>query len=515
MTNSSLASSYSYLESKIGGNIKLSDDYIKGIISAYEETHNSSDLYFYLLMILPLIFFNYFPELNLQKIARNFGGGAWNIISSILICIVGFSHIGGSYYLTVPVDNNTNTKILKELVYPLLVIIGIFIFSLVTSEDKSKHLLFSSILIIPAIAIVILNTISMFEEDVSKVIGILNGVFIPVITIILVIYFILFQKGKGPESISMFYSFPLWSMSFLILGRFFKVINKVIINYNASNGVLKTNTDTSTALNDNITSRLNTIIEDLDIKMTASELYNVLTSYKLSDESDLSTWDKYSSSIYYFIGSALNLVFYWLFGNAINFNIKDDVVIDRANQLAFPILGFNMVDKGNKIIGHLLGTVSTKILITGFTNNNTPTSGIASSSVINVLLTGLKFSLAVLFGKKYNKWYEYIVDENNPKWQRYLLRCLYAGLDIRKSSNQLNKNTKKGIVNKDFYFEGKDTVVFMILYFLFGGGISTFSSMDYFTNVPLTSFILTCCKYISVVVIMIIYFKHKDSLVIK
>jgi hypothetical protein len=312
-------------------------------------------------------------------------------------------------------------------------------------------------------------------------------------------------------------------MSFLILGRVFKIVNKIMINYNASNGVLETNTATSTPLNDNITSRLNTIIEDLDIKMSASELYDILTSYKLTEESDLSTWDKYSSSVYYFIGSALNLVFYWLFGNAINFNIKDNVTVDRANQLAFPILGFNTIDESinkasgimSKVIGHLLGTVSTKILITGFTNNNTPTSSIISSSVTNVLLTGLKFSLVVLFGQKYNKWYEYIVDEKNPKWQRYLLRCLYAGLDIKKSDNQLNKNTKAGIVNKDFYFEGKDTAVFMILYFLLGGTVSTFASMDYFTNIPLTSFILTCCKYISVVVIMIFYFTHKDSLVIK
>jgi len=245
----------------------------------------------------------------------------------------------------------------------------------------------------------------------------------------------------------------------------------------------------------------------------------VLTSYKLTESTDMKFVQKYSSSIYYFIGSGLNLFFYWLFGNAINYNTS--VETKNVNQLAFPILGFNFpktsTDKASgfvrKVLEHLLGTISTKIFINGFANNNSPDSVLTGTSIFNVILTGLKFMLIVPLGKKYNKWYEYIVDEKNNKFVRYLLRVLYTGLDIRKSENKLAKNIETGIVDKNLFFEGNDTVIFMILYFLLGSGISTFCSMDYFTNVPLISFILTCCKYISVIIIMIFYFKNKDSIV--
>ena len=248
-------------------------------------------------------------------------------------------------------------------------------------------------------------------------------------------------------------------------------------------------------------------------------MYTILTSYKITDSSDTSTGEKYSSSIYYFLGSSLNLLFYWLFGKLINYHV--DVKKDKFDQFgAFPILGFN--NKGededqskkfnvNTILMNLLGIISTKIFMNGYANNNIPESSLASTSIINILLTGAKFMLIPYFGMKYNKWYEYIVDKDNNKYLRYGLRVLYAGLDITKSEEKLKRNVEAKIVHKDQYFEGNKSFLYMLLFFLIGSSISTYTSMDYFTNVPLTSFILTACKYISVIIIMFIYFRNKNK----
>ena len=421
----SLSSSYSYLESKIGGDITLSDNYIKRIISLYENTNNSTDKYFYLLMILPLVFYNFYPELNLQSLSKNIGSGWVMTIFSILACIIGFFHIAGAYNLTVPSDDYINTKILKELVYPLIVIIGIFIYSIIkTKENKGKHILYSSILLLPAIIIIILNTVSMFSENISSVINILNYVFLSIIVVIIIIYIVLFKLGKGlPTSNSNFYSIPLWIISFLILGRVFKIVNKIIMNYNSRDYILQTYSSTSSTINTNIRKNLNNIINKLDIKLSADDLYTILTSYKLKDLSDSTIGEKYSSTIYYFLGSSLNLLYYWLFGKLINYHV--DVKKDNFDQFgAFPILGFNYKqddeNQQNKFniytIGmNILGIISTKIFINGYDNNNIPNNSLASTSIINILLTGAKFMLIPYFGMKYNKWYEYIVDEREDE----------------------------------------------------------------------------------------------------
>ena len=517
----SLSSSYSYLESKISNNITLSDNYIKKIISSYEDTHNLTDKYFYLFMILPIVCYNFYPELNLQNLAQNIGSGWVMTIFSILAFFIGFFHIAGAYNFTVPTDDYDNTKILKKLVYPLVVIIGIFIFSIIkTKENKGKNILYSSILLLPTLIIIILNTISMFSENLSSVITILNYIFFSIICIIIIIYIILFKLGKGlPSSNSLFYSIPLWIFSFLILGRVFKIVNKILINYNSRDYVLQTNKSTPTIINTNIRTNLNNIINKLNIKLSPDELYTILTSYKLKDSSDTSVGEKYSSSIYYFLGSSLNLLYYWLFGKLINYHV--DVKKDNFDQFgAFPILGFNYKQDDenqqkkfniNTILMNLLGIISTKIFINGYDNNNIPNNSLASTSIINILLTGAKFMLIPYFGMKYNKWYEYIVDEKNNKYIRYGLRVLYAGLDINKSEKKLKNNVENKIVNKDKYFEGNKIFLYMLLFFFIGSSISTFSSIDYFTNVPLTSFILTACKYISVIIIMIIYFRNKNK----
>jgi len=483
-----ITEAYLYLQSKIGGNITLSDDYILNLKRIYYDTHKSNDMYFYLLFILPLIFFNYFNEINLQTLSKDF-----NKFGIFAIFSFGILYIFACYYLTVPSDDNKNTQIIKELIYPLSVIIGIFIYSIIKStQDKGMHILFSLILIIPAIIIIILNV------SLSNITYILNIVLILVSIIIVLIYIFVFNKKTGLSQFSNFYSLIFWVIAFLLIGRIFNVINKIIINYNSSNYLLEKNTDTSTVLNNNITKRLNTIITNLNLDITTTELYNLLITYKLTD-----TTNNYSSSIYYIISSGLNLLFYWLFGSTINYNTN--VETKNVNQLAFPILGFNFPNQTNfieKIYANLIGIISTKIFVNGFSNN-----GSLSINIFNIFLTGLKFMLIIPLGKKYNKWYEYIVDIKNNKYIRYLLRGLYAGLDIKTSENKLEKNIKNNIVDKNLFFEGNDMGVYMILYFLLGIGISTFSGMDYLTNIPLTSFILTCSKYISVIIILIFYLR--------
>ena len=104
---------------------------------------------------------------------------------------------------------------------------------------------------------------------------------------------------------------------------------------------------------------------------------------------------------------------------------------------------------------NLLGIISTKIFMNGYANNNIPESSLASTSIINILLTGAKFMLIPYFGMKYNKWYEYIVDKDNNKYLRYGLRVLYAGLDITKSEEKLKRNVEAKIVHKRPIFRRK------------------------------------------------------------
>ena len=79
--------------------------------------------------------------------------------------------------------------------YPLIVIIGIFIYSIIdTTNNKGKHILYSSILTLPALIIIILNTVSMFSENVSSVITILNYVFVSIIAVIIIIYIVQFTN---------------------------------------------------------------------------------------------------------------------------------------------------------------------------------------------------------------------------------------------------------------------------------------------------------------------------------
>ena len=53
--------------------------------------------------------------------------------------------------------------ILKRLIYPLTVLIGIFCYSISNTDNKKSFLIFSLILGIPILIAIILNTVSIYN----------------------------------------------------------------------------------------------------------------------------------------------------------------------------------------------------------------------------------------------------------------------------------------------------------------------------------------------------------------
>ena len=220
----------------------------------------------------------------------------------------------------------------------------------------------------------------------------------------------------------------------------------------------------------------------------------------------------------------MNFVFFWLLGNTINTNIYQER--QNINKFAIPILGFNeeKIDDGKFHVQNLwhqiLGTLSTKLLLTGFSSNNSSQN--ISSTIFNVFLTGFKFIWIVILGEKYNKWYEYILDPEVNDYKKYALRILFAGIDIDeaqsiyntnkgKKSNKENNSKGYGRVKEDQFFKDKNIFGYSSMFLLVGALTSLFTGMNYLTNNSITSFILTLIKYILIIVIMIIYYKNKNK----
>ena len=67
-----IQSSLTFIQNKLGNNITLDENYIKKLISLEEQTNNSTDLYFYLLIILPIVFYKLKDKLDLKSVASKF-----------------------------------------------------------------------------------------------------------------------------------------------------------------------------------------------------------------------------------------------------------------------------------------------------------------------------------------------------------------------------------------------------------------------------------------------------------
>ena len=520
-----IQSSLTFIQNKLGNNITLDKNYIKKLISLEEQKNNSTDLYFYLLLILPLVFYKLKDKLDLKSIASNFGSDIRNTIFGIIIIVLGYSHVIGSYNLTVIEDNNANTMILKRLIYPLTVLIGIFCYSISKTDNKKYFLIFSLILAIPILIAIILNTLSIYNIGLADTISGINIVFGVGIFIILFIFLFVFKKNDKMNSSpnSGFFSFFLWTIAFLVLGRIINFVNRFILNINAGNYVLESYTPTSNQFTTNVETNMNTIIDEYGIQESASKLFSKLTDYKVTESDDLGFWKKFQNFIYYSLGSILNFVFFWLLGNTINTNIYQTK--QNINKFAIPILGFNeeIIDDGKFHIKNLwhqiLGTLSTKLLFNGFSSNNSSQN--ISSTIFNIFLTGFKFIWIVILGEKYNKWYEYLLDPEVKDYKKYSLRILFTGMDIDEAQNIYNSNKAKksnkennneyGRIKEDQFFKDKNIFGYSSMFLLVGGLISLFTGMNYLTNNSMVSFILTLIKYISIIVIMIIYYKNKNE----
>lgn len=522
-----IQSSLTFIQNKLGNNITLDENYIKKLISLEEQTNNSTDLYFYLLIILPIVFYKLKDKLDLKSVASNFGSNSKNTIFGIIILVLGYLHVIGSYNLTVIEDNNANTMILKRLIYPLTVLIGIFCYSISNTDNKKSFLIFSLILGIPILIAIILNTVSIYNTGLAEGISGINIGFGIGFFIILVIFLFVFRKKDklNSSSNSGFFSFFLWTIAFLVLGRVINFVNRFILNANAGNYVLESYTPTSNQFTTNVETNMNTIIDEYGIQESASKLFSKLTDYKVTESDDLGFWKKFQNFIYYSLGSLLNFVFFWLLGNTINTNINQPR--QNINKFAIPILGFNeeKIDDGKfhvKNLWHqILGTLSTKLLLNGFSSNNSSQN--VGSTIINVFLTGFKFIWIVILGEKYNKWYEYILDPEVNDYKKYALRILFAGIDIdeaqsiyntnkAKKSNKENNNKKEyGRIKEDQFFKDKNIFGYSSMFLLVGALTSLFTGMNYLTNNSIASFVLTLIKYILIIVIMIIYYKNKNK----
>ena len=169
----------------------------------------------------------------------------------ILIVSIVVYHIYGAVQYTVPEDGFANTQVLKYLVYPLVVIIPMFIYGIVKSTNKIKDIILWAILLVPAISLMSLNIASVYDEGIAKIKGILNWSLMSTIGVILIVYIILFTLGKFVPGQSVLYSFPLWILLFLFVGRVFKVINRLIIWGNSGDNILIDNNHKSDSIDYN------------------------------------------------------------------------------------------------------------------------------------------------------------------------------------------------------------------------------------------------------------------------
>ena len=238
-----------------------------------------------------------------------------------------------------------------------------------------------------------------------------------------------------------------------------------------------------------------------------------MTDYKVVANSG---WNRYENTVFYFLGSIMNLGFYGVMGDNMNSNVREP--IDNISKIVLPILGFNFknstkffsADGLHEWFGKLiLGPISTKMYLNGFSNNNSDAN--VGVTVFNVLMTGLKFVMIAILGTKYNKWYEYMNDGNQYDWKRLLTRVLFSGLDFDKSEAiyKENKSQRKGnkplrdqpaglVPNNETGILYEDQLDWSwgsgIVMFFVGVIVSLFTGMDYLTNSGKISALLSSVK---------------------
>lgn len=513
--DTTLQTSLDYISSKLT-NVTVTEDYILKLCANTQLESNNTDTSFYLIFILLLAIYPNFKWLSLPNMAKSKKWtGSFAKFFLMIICIL----VLYSSFETVPADCEKNTQLVKNIIFPFIVLIAysvfIMIYTFTVGGNSKKGFLVFWILLIVAISIyLIINCVDLYANFVSYNLKYLpKMIFFIVIGIILIIQYINYHKSESGlwkgEMIG--YSFPLLIGFVLLLGRVFKLINMTLMTVNNKNTSLESNTDSSFSYTTTIGTHMTNIIEKLDITgFTGETLYNKLTEYKVTEGANSFYILKYLGS------SIMSLGIYFLTGKLIKDNLNDP----SLEQQAFPIVGFynslftsknltgeetgesdDIIEKifHNPVNKNIIGTIATKILFTSSSSNNETVPGTMRWTIF---LGGIKAMLIPFFGGKIRRWYEGITAEENGILSGFL-KLLYAGLDYDRSKELFNQNMKKKIICKDFVYS-ENNILKMVLYFICGIGLTAIFGMNYYTSDANAGLILNGVKIVIVGIIIAI-----------
>ena len=522
----SIMSNNSILKEKFN-NKSLDDNYIKNLISLYDLNHNKSDLMFYVLIHLILFIQCFYKNLTLPQIIKTFKKNKGLGAISLIVFFIGVSLI---YYSiqTVPTGQEANSKIIKNIFYPVSIIALVIIFAIsILTGSKKNSIIYICSLIGPFLLYFVYKIYYLLSDNISKkvnkIINIIVSVY-PIVYLVILFFIGAFRKKdlNFNSSDNILFSMPIWLLSFLLLGRVFKYLNLFIIYLTSGNYKLVKRKNNS-VLSSVLQNRLSSIIQRLKINKTENELFKILNNYEIQNTSKnfFSILSKFKNYIYYSINSILNFIFYYIIGSTINNDSTESK--HKIDQVAFPILGFNnnffSLDRfintnikyeNNNVSSFfnvIIGVISTKILLNGFATN-----GNVASIIISAVITGIKSLMVVVLGNKFHRWYEGIINKdqtiNISNSIKYILfQYLYTGIDLEKTGKIYNKNKSDGILTSGLFF--KNTGFKLISFLIVGILVSLFSSLDYFTNNNLIAMILSIIKLVPMVGFAIYWSRKK------
>lgn len=529
--NTTLQTSLDYISSRLT-NVTVTEDYILKLCANSQIQSNNTDTTFYQIFLLLFAIYPNFSWLSIPYMSKSEKWtGSLAKFFLMIVCIL----VLQSAFNTVPEDCNKNTQLVKNIIFPLIVLIAYSVFIMIYTfsvggKNKKGFLVFWILLIVAISIYLIINCVDLYANFISYNLKYLpKMIFYIIIGIILIVQYVNYHKSSAGlwRGEIMGYSFPLLIGFVLLLGRVFKLINMTLMTVNNKNTSLESNTDSSFSYTTTINTHMNNIIEKLDITgFTGETLYDKLTEYKVTEGAN-------SFYILKYLGSAImSLGIYFLTGKLIKDNLNDP----SLEQQAFPIIGFcnslfttegliginkGQIDPGkeckndviedifnNPVNKHIIGTIATKTLFTSYSSNNETSPGTMGWTIF---LGGIKAMLIPFFGGKIRRWYEGITAEENGILSGFL-KLLYAGLDYDRTKELFNQNMKKKIICKDFVYS-ENNILKMVLYFICGLGLTALFGMNYYTSDANTGLILNGVKIVIVgIIIAIVRNKMKKKI---
>jgi len=477
-----LQTSLDYVSSRLT-NVTVTEDYIQKLCANSQMQSNNTDTLFYKLMILLFAIYPNFSWFSMPNMAKAKSWGAslgYFILMAIIIYLI------HQAFQTVPEDCEKNTQLVKNIIFPLTVLIVfstiamIYTFSVGGTSGK-KFLIAWIFLIIGTIIYLIIKVSDLYADYISFNLKYLPTLFYFIfIGVVLLVQYVSYHKSSTSiwRGEILGYSFPLLMGVTLLSGRLFKLINMIIMTVNNKGSTLETNTDASTSYTTTISTHMTNIIEKLDITgFTAETLYDKLTEYKVVDSTT-----SYFALLKYLGSGVISLGLYFVTGWLIKKNINDP----SLDQQAFPIIGFcnslfdsNKITSGgsaqiaegtdndiikdifhNPVTKNIIGTIATKTLLTNYSSTN-PTS----TFTVSPFITAIKAMLIPYFGGRIHRWYQMINMEKNGLFTG-ILKLFYAGMDYERVDELIGKNKGNKKLCSDFVYT-ENAMMKMILYFYF------------------------------------------------